>query len=256
MIDPIYFSYYDLNCLNDIEYSGRRTAWKTYQFQGQPIPRVSDILDLTCDSSWLVKWAMNNRRARSIQRQSLSVGTVTHSRIENFLRDGVDIQDDYNQLDYESALQVDNAVRGFKNWYYYTTKNLYKKLHIYTMERPILTPWYGGTTDCLIGIIDTDGKETKYVLDFKTSKVVSPNYFLQTYSYFWGLMYEKYVIGNHMIPDFDGLAILRVSKDKSIGEYEYRTIEFTNPKCLTDVANLKQAFENMIHWYYAYIKIR
>ena len=256
MINPIYFTYYDLNCLNDINYLGRKSSWKTYDFQGEPIPRVSDILDLTCDSSWLIKWAMNNRKARAIKRQALSVGTVVHSRIENFLRDGIDIQNDYTTLDYESALQVDNAVRAFKNWYEYTTKNLHKKLNIYAMERLIVTPWFGGTTDCLIGITDQYGKLKNYVLDFKTSKAISPNYFLQTYSYFWGLMYEKYVIGNHMIPDFDGLAILRVSKDKSIGEYEYRTIEFEYPDSINDVLNLKQAFENMIHWYYSYLNIK
>lgn len=253
MINPIYFYDFELNMLNDIELT-ESNIWKTYTFNGRPIPRVSEIIEMTTDSSHLIGWAAAmGANYKSIKDTALTIGTAVHEKIENFLLygKGIRFSDEY-QDSYKIARKIENSFSGFMNWYNcMREKNI--NLHIYAIEKEITCPWFGGTADCIIGL-EQNGVETVYVLDFKTSKVISANYYLQTYAYYWGLMYNKYCMGDNSIPDINGLAILRVDKDVK-GKFDFKTVEFNNPQCRNDTENLHHTFKAMIDWFYSYKRI-
>ena len=254
-MNPIYFYDFEPSYLNDIDTDCLDMYnWKTYKFEGKPVPRMSEILSVTTDNSKLIDWAGKvGYKYKQIKQNALDIGTAVHERIENYLLYNKGIRFSNDTVDYKLAVKIENAYTGFLNWYE-DMKRKGIKLRIYGIEKEITCPWFGGTTDCIIGL-EKDGKENVYILDFKTSKSISINYYLQTYGYYWGIMYNKYCLGKYTeIPDIDGLAILRVDKDTK-GRFEFRTIEFRNPECYTDTTNLHNAFKAMINWFYYFKRI-
>lgn len=253
--EPIYFYNADLAGLNDIPLDNiDRRNFSTYNFNGMPVPRVSDILKITCDSSSLVNLASTTgKKFNTIMDNAATVGTLAHEKMENYLQFDVATRPNWTTaVPFNLAIKVDNAFTGFKAWLEYLEKRNIK-YKVYAVEKPIITPWFGGTTDCIIGLIK-NGIETRYVLDFKTSNSIIPNYYLQTYTYFWGLMFDKYCLGDYSIPDIDGVAILRVDKNYR-RKFEFKTIEFNSEECKADTLSLHNGFMSMMHWFYSYIRL-
>lgn len=253
MINPVYEYQYNFDQFEDLILMNN-DEWKTYSFLDHPVPRVSEILSTVTDNSFLIDWSSKlGRKSIEIRNNALVVGTATHERIESFLLYKKGIRFGKPLETFRMAEQCDNAYNSFITWYQ-MMENCGFEFKVYAIEKSFSCPWYGGTTDCILGI-KRDNKERIYIVDFKTSKSISINYWLQVYSYYYALMYNKYVLNDNTIPNINGLAIIRVSKD-SKHRYEWKHFEFDNPNHYDFFNVLKSSFHNMIEWYYSWIQLR
>lgn len=141
---------------------------------GVIVPGATTITGLL-NKPYLVRWA-NNLGLEGIDSskytdEAAAIGTLAHAMIQADLQ-GLEI--DKSQY---SPLQIDlaeNALISFFEW-----KSHHKIEPIYC-EVPFVSDRmkYGGTVDCYCIL---DGKPT--LLDFKTSKAIYPEYFVQLAAY-------------------------------------------------------------------------
>lgn len=230
----------------------KQDKWDVYKFLGKPIPRVSEILRECIGKDYLMKWALNLGK-ENYDRESnytLYTGTLVHELIENFLLYGAKKEIDYRA--YPVRMKTEKAYQNFLSWYRDMVNNGYEIKPI-EIEQEVTCPWYGGTIDCIMNIsnksIDLDHN---YIVDFKTSKQISIDYFLQTYSYLWALLWNRTEI-NPNIPKIDGLGIIRVDKEKP--QYETLFLRYNNPAEARILTDLDSGFASMVNWYYHLINL-
>lgn len=253
MVNPIYNYDLEFNQFEDIALINNDN-WKTYNFLGHPVPRVSEILSVTGDNSYLIDWSSRfGKKSIEIRDNALAVGSATHERIENYLLYGKGIRSGKPFENFHMAEQCENAFNSFLSWYN-TITNVGFKMNVYAIEKSFSCPWYGGTTDCILGL-RRKNKEQIYIVDFKTSKSISITYWLQVYAYYYALMYNKYVFNDNTIPNIDGLAILRVCKDSKY-KYEWKYLNFHNQDDAKILDIISRSFYNMIEWYYSWIQMK
>ena len=111
------------------------------------------------------------------------------------------------------------------------------------MEKVITSPYFGGTVDCICRI---NGRV--YLIDFKTSKKISPEYLLQVCAYTW-IINSGYV---ENLPKIDGVGIIRVDKETK-HKYEDLFLNFDIPwqrdilnKYITDFGILLNSYYTVI----------
>lgn len=191
----------------------KRVDWNYYSNSDHGVPRVSHILAQCRNSDFLIKWAANvGRRKYDFYREkALNIGTIVHEIIDEYLLNTfinpstTDFVVDYDDIEPEYRESVYNAFNNFKLW----VNRLYsfggKIDEVFGYEIPVTCPWFGGTVD---GIVKING--AWYIIDFKTSKQISPEYLLQVSAYMW-VINNGYVSG---LPHIDGVGIIRVDKSK------------------------------------------
>lgn len=193
---------YDIFTDMDIDDNYREKKFTTYNFNGIPVPRVSEILKECIGKEALMFWAakLGTKSMFFEKSKAQTIGTKTHERIEHFLLYGEDLKD--NTFNYSKYINI--AYNNFKEWLKYINfKGIFIE-EIIAVEVPISCPYYGGTIDCIARI---NGKV--YIIDFKTSKQISFEYFLQTSAYMWA-------VNNGFCPDLphiDGIGIIRIDKE-------------------------------------------
>jgi hypothetical protein len=262
MDDMIYTSYVKLFNQERMEdaIDNKRHLWDHYTFTTNPvdeydtldlskeiqvpIPRVSDILDACIGKSYLLNWAAILGDDYVEARQKiLNTGILAHNMIEDFLRYGY-IRD--NTLDYDKPCYKEQSTKCYYNFITWWNSMIEQgfKIDIIDIEKTIVCPLYGGTADIIARIKDPTGLEGNYILDFKTSKSISVEYFYQT------VMYKAAIEFNNQFEDnpinIDGVGIIRCDKFKNI--YEYLIInKMKDPEFIN---SLEIAVNNMINWYY------
>jgi hypothetical protein len=138
-----------------------------------------------------------------------------------------------------------NFIRCFKD----LSNSGYEIIPIYN-EKPIVTPWYGGTVDFCAYIKGPNDVTKTFILDFKTSGSIAIEYFIQTYLYAQGHMFLKYnnLDGFGSLPDIDGIGIIRGDKEKD--KYEYILVDILNDKDFINYINY--AAFSMLDYYYKF----
>ena len=237
----------DLPYINDEAFN---TSVYTYDYY--LVPRVTHIINACKDQSGLIEWASNITREKydSIRDMALSVGTVVHELIDNFLLFQVgksDKRDRYpmnfaNTFPEEYKRNVFIAYKGFRNWYESFIQNGYMISDVKAIELPLVCGLYGGTADAIIEI----NNQYTYLVDFKTSKSISSEYFLQLAAY-------TIIINNHLDPNctinhVDGIGVIRSGKFSS-KDYEDLFMTINNP----DYRYFEQCFLSMVETYYRLI---
>ena len=193
--------------LNDI---GKVLIDDHYTFQGNPVPRVTNILDACIGDKYLVEWAANVGRVKYdlIRSQALEAGTIAHEAIDDYLSGKRDFFDTIKvkSTDQKVIDQATTATRNFLHWESNLNKMGYMIDEIIGLEVPVITPWYGGIIDAIARI-----NGAAYILDFKTSKSISFKYLIQTCAYMLGVN-----MGFCDIKDIpiNGVGIIRVGKYK------------------------------------------
>ena len=191
------------------------------------IPRVTEIIDRCMDSTALMNWAhtigVNGIIYKDFRKKILETGTKSHKAIEDYIKTG--------KIDPDAPV---NPIHAFENWW----KGLhatYSSIKILGQEFTLKTPYFGGTYDMLL---DLDGEVN--LIDFKTSKSIHYNYFIQLAAY-------KYMLEFQGICNVDKIIIVRIPKDKP--NYETMCLDMKNPthasfinECLHDFANMVQVF--------------
>lgn len=144
---------------------------------------------------------------------SKEIGTEVHNVIEDHIKTG----SAYISMINES---VNNCVSAFYDW---ITLN---KVEFIETEKTLVNSVYGyaGTCDA-IAIING----TKYILDWKTSKAIYPEYALQLAAY-------RLTEGNNL-----NVAVLRL--DKETGDYEFKDMT-------KHIEKKEQAFLSLLDFYY------
>ena len=94
--------------------------WNTYNYMGNPIPRVSEILSKTIYEEFLLQWANSlgyKRKSYKAERDSSALkGTYTHELIEQFLHSRF-VKTDFSDIPTEHRFAVYNAYNSFIAWY-------------------------------------------------------------------------------------------------------------------------------------------
>ena len=188
-----------------------RVDWLQYTNRDVAVPRVSHILRQCRDSDGLIQWAANiGRRKYDYYRdKALNIGTLVHEIIDEYLiaryNNHTEYTVDYANIEEDYRSSVYNCFENFKLWESNLNKNGFFVEEVVGLEIPVTCPWYGGTID---GIVKING--AYYIIDFKTSKKISPEYLLQTSAYMW-IINNRYVDG---LPIINGIGIIRVDKQK------------------------------------------
>ena len=106
------------------------------------------------------------------------------------------------------------------------------------IEVPLVCPWFGGTADLVLKI---NGRN--FLIDLKTSKKITPDYFIQVSAYKW-------VIDN-FYPEYgpiDGVGVLRL--DKYSNKYEDVFIDINTPEDIYFINHCLQTFGIALNMYY------
>ena len=232
----------------------RKEEWDKYTYDSiGAVPRVTNILKQCRDSEGLIQWASNVGRSKYLyyREKALSIGTIVHELIDEYISyvcpspnlpkiDRFEIN--YSEIDGDYRSSVYNCIENFKLWINKLNEIGCPIQEVIGLEIPIVCPWYGGTVD---GIIKINGMN--YIIDFKTSKSISPEYLLQVAAYMW-------IINNGYVPNLphiDGIGRIRVDKSKPgiiddifLNEYKDSDIILGYQKCF---ASYVEAFYRTIN---------
>ena len=254
-------SKFDQPTMNDLQsamihegITDKRDKWSHYTFNNFNVPRVTEILDASIGKKYLIKWALNLGKENYYDENkiTLTAGTFIHEGIEYYLTNKCE-KDMSEIYSYRVKELVNMGVQNFISWYQDRTAQGYTIKPV-QIEYPVVTPYFGGTTDCIMSI--GKGIETphNYVIDFKSSKQINIDYFLQTYFYYWGLDWLRKYCDN-TIPVIDGgLGIIRIDKFTP-DTYEDMIVKFNDPNSKQFLQDLNYSFGSILNWYYNYINI-
>ena len=191
---------------------------------GRRVPGATTITGLL-NKPYLVAWA-NNLGLEGIDStkyrdEAADVGTLAHAMIQAHLTGEKVNLNDFSKTQIDLA---ENAMIKFYEW---------EKQHdikVVFCEEPLVSDRlrYGGTIDCLAYI---DGVLT--LLDFKTSKAIYDEYFVQLAAYAELLREHGYTVRK--------CRILRIGRDEVEG-FEERVI--------SDWGKYFKIFENLLNIYY------
>lgn len=226
----------------------KREKWDHYNFNGISVPRVTEILGATIARNYLMKYAAKLGDSYEKQNQiTLDTGTLVHAMLEDYIITGkpkasYDVSNPDQMKALKSYHNITRCLRDIENMGY--------KITPIFNERPIVTPWFGGTVDFCAGITGPNAETKTFILDFKTSMSISVEYFIQTYLYAYGYMFLKYndLDGFGSLPDVNGIGVIRGDKEQD--KYEYIFVDIQNDRGFVDY--IDYAAFSMLDYYYKY----
>lgn len=216
----------------------RKTNDFKYEFNGVKVPRVTAIIKYcTGNVDGLVRWAANlGPKYYTENAHILDIGTKVHETIEEQLTKGT--QYTLRRTSTNIRNEVKQCVHNFMAWYNHVTKNLGWIVEVMLIEVPLVCPWFGGTADLVLKI-----NGINFLIDLKTSKKITPDYFIQVSAYKW-------VIDN-FYPEYgpiDGVGVLRL--DKYSNKYEDVFIDINTPEDIYFINHCLQTFGIALNMYY------
>lgn len=246
----------DLDLLIDLDGIPKaRYKWDHYKYDylNINVPRVTSILSSTIGKEELKKWAASLGDNYQYTMQSiLNTGTLVHSMIDDFIllgsRDAAYLGDQYTNAD---LTQADKAYNNFVNWWFeFHSKGC--KITPIAIEKSITCPWYGGTADFIANISYPDGTNYNYILDFKTSKQIGFEYFLQTRMYMNAVNLNLSMGLEKELPQIHGIGIIRVDKIADTTQFVAADIDHD----FEFFMNLDYSINSMLKWFYEQISIK
>lgn len=225
--------------------------WNYYKYKDLVgVPRVTNILDATNGKN-LSGWIANlGKQYFSVRRTILDTGSLAHEMIEDYIINGQKavFYDDYKNAD---TYQAENCYNNFIDCYKDINSKGYN-IDPICVERPIITPFYGGTCDCIAKLTLPNNDIKTYILDFKTSKKITHEYFIQVMFYTLGIKFLNEVSNTKIIDPIDGIGIIRVNKE-GYG-YNYVFADFENDPDYMQA--LIQSVYSILDWYYHQVSIQ
>jgi len=185
---------------------------KYFLADGTQVPGGSTVSKIGDDPAALIAWAHKLGREgkdyRKVVQEACDVGTLAHFMIEAFLNGFVCDLDDYETELIEKALGCYNK---FVDWW--DEQNLAKVATEIQLVNEAYR--YGGTIDLIAKKKNGD----HVLIDFKTSKAISPSYWRQCagYAALWNENQE--VNGFNAINQITSHAIVRIGKQDE-GDFE------------------------------------
>lgn len=211
------------DALEEIDYS--ISVKSSYMnFNGDIVPRVTDILSKTIHSDALMVWSNHLGFKHLDYKKELAkaadYGSEAHQAIESYLA---------------SKVTCDNiSFKAFVLWYESLIEN--HVVEILGSEETLVCKYFGGTYDLLLRI---DGRI--YLVDFKTSNMITSKYFMQLAAY-------RYMIYNIKNINIDGCVILQLCKTaEDFNEY---TLDFSVDDHYQFIEACSQCFLSLVYAYY------
>ncbi|WP_301214412.1 hypothetical protein [uncultured Clostridium sp.] len=222
---------------NNINFFNNAHKETPYIYNGNSVPRVTEILSSMLHEEYIVGWSnyLGFRRTnyRDAVEEAAAKGTFTHNFIENKLKYNKDPLMDMIPL--EIKYDVEKAYNSFLYWWESIQNH---DIYILMQEMPLICPYFGGTLDLLMDI-----DNIKYLIDFKTSNHVSYKYYLQLSAY-------KYILSTIYGIEVDKLMIVQFSK-KEIAYTEY-ILDCKEDKEYIDLCT--NTFFSLLNAYYERLK--
>ena len=246
----------DLGDLLDVkEIEDAREKWDYYHndYLDINVPRVTNILRSTIGRDELNNWAASlGENYKSTKQSILNTGTLVHAMIDDFILLG-SRQDVYLGTEYENAYmdQADTAYNNFVEWWF-DFHNKGCKIEPIAIEKVITCPWYGGTADFIANITYPDGRSYNYILDFKTSKQIGFDYFIQTRMYMNAVNSNICLGIEKELPSIGGIGIIRVDKQKKVTQFLAADVN----QDMDFLINLDYSISAMLTWYYEQTAIK
>lgn len=236
---------HDVFLMDSITEERRRSSFDHYNYNGLPVPRVTTILQECIAKEFLIRWAARLGEQQYIEekRKATITGTIVHDLIETYLKTGED--GEIYHKDKNIRGYAIKAYSNFKKWLQYINSLGYFIEEIIAIEFPVVCPYYGGTIDCIARI---NGKV--YIIDFKTSKSISYEYFIQTSSYMWAV--NTYYQG--ILPHIDGIGIIRIDKEKE--KFEDIFLNESIPTQKEIINQYIRGFGSILYAYYNNINMK
>jgi hypothetical protein len=196
----------DIFLLETLDEKYRDKHFDYYSYNGIGVPRVTNILKQCINREFLITWAakLGYQKYFFEKNKATTIGTRTHELIEEFLTTGKFAENIFYKTPPSMKKNVSIAFDNFKEWMNTMAEKGYFISDIIAIEKQIACPYFGGTIDCICRI---NGKI--YIVDFKTSKQISPEYLLQVCAYMW-VCNSGYVPN---MPPIDGVGIIRIDKE-------------------------------------------
>lgn len=219
-----------MNILDSINVDPKINSEK-YFYNGQPVPRVTEIISSMLHEEYLMKWANSlGYKHKSYDKErdyAATIGDRTHKTIEQIL-------DNDKNIDIPVDGPVHYTVYSFLAWYN-ALKQSNLPIKIIGKEGQLVCPHFGGTYDLLIQI-----NNKLWLVDFKSSNHISYKYFVQLAAY-------RYMLGLYNI-HIDGCLILQLDKSEIFFK-EYPLI-FKNPEHLNYINQCTDTFFGLVYGYY------
>lgn len=221
-----------------------------YNFNGTPVPRVSEILKECFGKEYLVRWAasIGLDEYNKIKKDATVVGSLAHEQIENYMNKE-EVTVDHIEIPMYRDMVV-QCIENFNNFYMFMNGANIQINPLYT-ERTVVTPWYGGTIDCIANVVFPNGYGENIIIDYKTSKSISHEYIMQAYAYMWAVNWLNRN-GLEILPDVSGIMIIRV--DKNVGGYNYCFLDVIHN--IYEFYELEKDLGNMINWFYSQMNVK
>ena len=222
----------------------RRKRCDTYKWDNLGIPRVTNIIETCSDNKYLINWAARlGYQGYAIEtKKATTIGSRVHEMIENYLLNGNDLDVSFKTPP-SYMRYILQSYQNFKNWFLFLASMRYN-IEVLAIEKELVCPWYGGTCD---GIVNINGKN--YIIDFKTSKKISPSYILQTCAYMW-IINSGYA---NDIPHIDGVGIIRGDKEKEKFEDYFLNESYSNDANI--IRSFQETFFEYVNVFYRNINI-
>lgn len=233
-----------LDCLDE---SYRNKYFDYYDYKGIGVPRVTRILDQCINKDFLIQWAAKLGKQKYFyeKNKATTIGSRTHELIEEYLTTGRFNENIFYKIPPSLKKNVSIAFNNFKEWMDGLANNGFFISDIIAMEKVVTCPYFGGTVDCICRI---NGKV--YLVDFKTSKKISPEYLLQVAAYTW-IINSGYV---ENLPKIDGIGIIRVDKETK-GKYEDLFLNFNIPWQFDIINKFTMDFGVLLNSYYTILSM-
>lgn len=233
-----------LDCLDE---SYRNKYFDYYDYKGIGVPRVTRILDQCVNKEFLIQWAAKLGKQKYFyeKNKATTIGSRTHELIEEYLTTGRFNENIFYKIPPSLKKNVSIAFNNFKEWMDGLANNGFFISDIIAMEKVVTCPYFGGTVDCICRI---NGKV--YLVDFKTSKKISPEYLLQVAAYTW-IINSGYV---ENLPKIDGIGIIRIDKETK-GKYEDLFLNFNIPWQFDIINKFTMDFGVLLNSYYTILSM-
>lgn len=214
-------------------------TFDSYMYNGVKVPRVTSILEYCSgNKDFLLNWASKlGPDYRFEKERTLEIGHKLHEAIAEYLSNGTlyTIQ----HLRGYIKKEVSNCFKNFLAWHQNLIRNGYT-IRIIASEVPLICPWFAGTADLLI---ELNGR--KYVVDFKSSKHITPEYIIQASAYKW-------IIDNYYVDEYghiDGIGVVRFDKVSDV--YEDIFFDESDSRDAQIIYNSQFTFANALNTLYA-----
>ena len=218
------------------EYNNFETV---YNYEGVPVPRVTNILSSMLHEDGLMVWSNNIGKQGCDYKKTLNLaaekGTYVHNAIEDYIQNGNTL--DMSSVDSFCTKDVYRAYNSFLSWWNIIKDNI----EVLMQEVPLVGKYFAGTLDLLIKF-----NNRIYLLDFKTSNHISYKYFLQLSAYRY-LLKELYNI------EINGCGIIMLNK-KEIA-YNETILDFANEYDLYFMNQCEETFFSLVYGFYNRMRV-